>query len=274
MPPRSQLTEDLTRRIIGYLREGRSASWIAVTIDVDRRTLSRWIERGRKQTSGPHHELAMVYDDLRAREAPRSRAEVVDADGNVSEVTLKPAETTGGHKRRAHTYADASLPEGVRGELRPTEELTARLSKLVSAGNFLETAAAVCGVPRKTAFEWLQRGRMGEPHYAEFFQAIDRASAECEARDTLTLQRLTQSNEERVALEAIKHRGKHLSPQRWGDVLPADARKVFETVLMVVEECAPPEVYASILDRLSRLGGRASEVAGSGPVAGHLPMAK
>lgn len=274
MPPRSRLTDDLVQTIARHLRDGHTVGWVAVTLDLNRRTVTRWIERGRKDTSGPHRDLALIYDDLRAREAPRSRAEVVDADGNTSTVMLEPAKKSGGHKRQAHTYQDAELPEDVVGELRPTPELTARLAKLIGAGNFLETAAAVCGVPRKKAFEWLQRGHRGEAEYAEFAQTIDRASADCETQDTLVLQRLTQSDEPRVALEAIKHRGRHLSPQRWGDVLPADARKVFETVLMVVEECAPPEVYAAILDRLSRLGGRASEVAGGGPVAGHLPMAK
>lgn len=63
-----------------------------------------------------------------------------------------------------------------------TPELQARMVELVAGGNYLQTAAAACGVDISTVFKWMKAGeKTGAGKYFEFRHAIKEASANAEA---------------------------------------------------------------------------------------------
>lgn len=93
-----------------------------------------------------------------------------------------------------------------------TPELTAEMTKLIEAGNYLETAAAACGVDRETVRRWMKRGaRQSKGPHAEFCGAIKGAEARAEAR---ALVRIRMAGVKQWQAEAWYLERKF--PQRWG----------------------------------------------------------
>jgi transposase len=71
-----------------------------------------------------------------------------------------------------------------------TEELQAQFAALLLEGNYIETAAAVCGLPKQTIFDWLKRGAHEEIGiYKEFSDSVKSAMAESEANDLRAIMR-------------------------------------------------------------------------------------
>jgi len=65
-----------------------------------------------------------------------------------------------------------------------TQEIQDRIVSAITAGNYLETAAAFAGIHRATLHRWLKRGAettIGQ--YREFRDAVERAQAQAEIRD-------------------------------------------------------------------------------------------
>lgn len=63
---------------------------------------------------------------------------------------------------------------------RPTKlnaKLQAAIVKLIEEGVPADASAVSLGIARRTFFDWLERGRAGEPLYAEFQLAVDEAHA-------------------------------------------------------------------------------------------------
>jgi len=82
---------------------------------------------------------------------------------------------------------------------RPSKFNSERIDKIVNLirlGNFAETAAAAAGISKQTYYNWLARGKAereridetgtkakaSEKHFLEFFDAVEGARAEAEAR--------------------------------------------------------------------------------------------
>lgn len=73
--------------------------------------------------------------------------------------------------------------EGARGngpEL--TRDLMEAICELIEAGNFIQTAAAACGVARSTLHHWRDPEVRPEPLYEEFRKRVDSAQAAAESR--------------------------------------------------------------------------------------------
>lgn len=64
-----------------------------------------------------------------------------------------------------------------------TDELHADLVKWIQAGNYIETAAILCGINKASVYNWLKRGRTARSgKYKLFFDAVRQAQAKSEAR--------------------------------------------------------------------------------------------
>jgi hypothetical protein len=58
------------------------------------------------------------------------------------------------------------------------DELIETIVALIRSGNFPETAATACGVPRSTWYDWLRWGREGKEPYSHLSDAVTRARGE------------------------------------------------------------------------------------------------
>jgi transposase-like protein len=74
------------------------------------------------------------------------------------------------------------MANGERG--RPTiySELKAEaICEAIRQGNYIETAAALVGIDKRTIFNWRSRGEKGEEPFNSFFSRVESAMAEAEA---------------------------------------------------------------------------------------------
>lgn len=79
----------------------------------------------------------------------------------------------------AETTKPKGKPRGRNGG-RPTKltpMLRESICKLIRDGVPADASAVSLGIARRTFFDWLERGRAGEPLYAEFQLAVDEAHA-------------------------------------------------------------------------------------------------
>jgi len=81
--------------------------------------------------------------------------------------------------------------ERVRGVLgRPlalTPELQERIVKQIEAGNYVDTACRVCGISKKTYYEWFKRAKQGEQPFLDFRDAVEMAGARAESNHVTML---------------------------------------------------------------------------------------
>lgn len=96
---------------------------------------------------------------------------------------------------------------------RPTmlnPELQLQIVNYVAAGTPPEIAAQACGVTSTTYYNWMQKGRDGRAKYAEFFEAVQKARAECEARNVLIIERAAEKTWQAAAWFLERS-----APERW-----------------------------------------------------------
>jgi hypothetical protein len=97
---------------------------------------------------------------------------------------------------------------------------------MVSAGNYVETSAAFCGISQVTLREWMKRGEreiqrletdseavpiVSESKYVDFAYSIRKAQAESEARDVVLIGRAAQDQWQAAAWKLERR-----YPDRWG----------------------------------------------------------
>ena len=58
-----------------------------------------------------------------------------------------------------------------------TPEIVEQISSLIREGNLPSVSASLCGISPSTFFNWMKRGREGEPRFLEFSESVERASA-------------------------------------------------------------------------------------------------
>lgn len=85
-----------------------------------------------------------------------------------------------------------------------TDELQEEMARLVETGNYLDTAAACCGINRDTFYEWMRRGAREKAAgrntlYTRFSDRMKMAEAKAEA---LTLTRLRAAGREHWQADA------------------------------------------------------------------------
>jgi transposase len=111
-----------------------------------------------------------------------------------------------------------------------TPERTEKIVALISAGNFAETAALASGISKQTYYNWLARGkaererlnevlngkpRVKEAPYLEFFDSIEKARAEAEARMVVLI---TKAAQEPRTWQAAAWWLERVAPQKYGRI--------------------------------------------------------
>ena len=94
-----------------------------------------------------------------------------------------------------------------------TPEVTAKISRALRLGAFLETAAGYAGLDRDTLKEWIKLGRGPEARqvHREFVEEIDAAMADAEVA---MLQRVSDAEEWQASAWRLERR----YPDRWGRI--------------------------------------------------------
>jgi hypothetical protein len=76
-----------------------------------------------------------------------------------------------------------------------TPAVQKRIAKLVSEGNYPETAARLAGISPSTFYAWILRGRKDKRGpYSEFLESIKKASAVAEAKAVAEIRRAGRKN--------------------------------------------------------------------------------
>jgi transposase len=106
------------------------------------------------------------------------------------------------------------------------EKMKAELVKMISAGNYIETAASFVGISQVTFRDWIRRGEreaqrlhndpearpiISETPFKELSEAIKQAQAESEIRDVMLIGRAASEQ-----WQAAAWRLERRYPDRWG----------------------------------------------------------
>lgn len=94
-----------------------------------------------------------------------------------------------------------------------TPELQDKVCKLVSAGNYIETAAAFVGVSKTSLYDWMKKGNEQKKGiHRNFLNAIEKALAESEIRDNMTISNAANAG----AWQAAAWRQERKNALHWG----------------------------------------------------------
>ena len=101
------------------------------------------------------------------------------------------------------------------------DELQEHIVKTLRAGNYIETAAAYAGVSKQSIYNWMHLGREAlkdekptkeQLVYVNFLDAVERALAESEIRDVMTIAQAAELGDWRAAAWRLERK----CMQRWG----------------------------------------------------------
>lgn len=106
-----------------------------------------------------------------------------------------------------------------------TDELQTRITDVIRAGNYIETAASYAGISKNTIYDWMKRGAKErrriettgkkplkkELPFLQFSDAIEKALAESEIRDVTRIGQASQTD-----WKAAAWRLERKFPQKWG----------------------------------------------------------
>jgi transposase len=253
-------TPDQIEQIATWFREGRSVEWIAVTMDIHRATLSRWISRGRKEEPGSvYRALADAVAD--ARKEARN----------------------GGRPSKAELADDAAKIPLYAGKI--NEQTCKRICSLLRQGRSLDDAATLSGVSGSTARGWIKRGYRDGVGLCHDF-AIEAKLAEAQSKH------LYESRMEQLALQSnnlptAERACSKILERRWIDWAPPmqrEPREAMATLAKAVEdeayeprwqrEFVPSEFIECVSRRIKRYSGRAPAERDEANARPALPMAE
>ncbi len=121
-----------------------------------------------------------------------------------------------------------------------------RIIGLVRAGNYLETAAGVCGIHRTTLFRWLEKGeKQTRGKYHEFCLAVRQAQSECVARNQMMISKAAQTDWKAAAWYLER-----AAPQRYGKQYKAGSRETAEQMLAHLEATLERSKFVDVLRSL------------------------
>lgn len=113
----------------------------------------------------------------------------------------------------------------MRSSLKLTEELTEQISNILRAGNYVDTAAKMAGVPRSTLYRWLTLGDKAsmkldegeeldrnEQLYYNFAAAVDKARAAATVRNVALIQQAAQAGSWQASAWWLER----TDPEKWG----------------------------------------------------------
>jgi hypothetical protein len=92
-----------------------------------------------------------------------------------------------------------------------TERTKDDIVKALKAGNSRRDSALYAGISEQTFYSWMSRGRDGEPLYAEFLEAVEKAEAQSVVRNVAIIQRAAEETWQAAAWWLERKR-----PDDWG----------------------------------------------------------
>ena len=92
-----------------------------------------------------------------------------------------------------------------------TERTKDDIVKALKAGNSRRDSALYAGIAEATFYSWMARGREGEPIYAEFLEAVEKAEAQSVVRNVAIIQRAAEETWQAAAWWLERKR-----PDDWG----------------------------------------------------------
>lgn len=127
-------------------------------------------------------------------------------------------QTVAGERCRAYAVHGSDRCVSHLGRTGPASGLTPALGDqlvtLLSAGNYIGTAAATVGISRRTFDHWMQRGRSEAPQdaaYRELRERVERARAEGEALNVAAIAREARGGNWQAAAWMLERQW----PERW-----------------------------------------------------------
>jgi hypothetical protein len=117
------------------------------------------------------------------------------------------------------------MARSARSSLRLNEALIEQISTVLRAGNYVDTAAKMVGVPRSAIYRWLNEGdkasqkadsgeelNRSERLYLDFMNAVDQARATATVRNVALVQQAAQAGSWQAAAWWLER----TNPQQWG----------------------------------------------------------
>jgi transposase len=130
---------------------------------------------------------------------------------------------------------------------RPTKldpQIASRIVDLVRAGNFMETAAATCGIHRVTLYRWLEKGEaQKEGALRAFYLAVTRAEADSEARDLLIITKAAPGD-----WRASAWRLERRYPRKYGPQVQVTLRQEMENLIGTLRERLSPGTFREVMN--------------------------
>ncbi len=106
---------------------------------------------------------------------------------------------------------------GVGRPTKLTPERMKRLTDLIKAGNYIETACCAVGLGHSTYYMWKERGDKERLEgkktiYTEFLDTVQRAESEAEALSITTITKAEQEGDWKAAAWKLERK----NPDKWG----------------------------------------------------------
>lgn len=140
---------------------------------------------------------------------------------------------------------------------RLTDDVYNTIVEYVSAGNYLETAAAAAGVDIRTVRRWIRDGADPESEYAVFRREVLRSEAEAEHKLVSFLQDCAAAGDPRPAQWWLERR----HPAKWSLRIQHVVGEQFEAVISRIEQLEERigrEAVDLVLDALAGGDGEAA----------------
>jgi transposase len=131
-----------------------------------------------------------------------------------------------------------------------TRELIMRASKLLRAGNYVETVAELLGIGKTTFYRWLEEAEERGGLFREFRDAVARAAAEAERNALAVIVRPKTPENAKWFLE-------RRFPDRWGrrvrveekEMHPSDYPPPIVNIRIAGEKFVPPTTAGETADQ-------------------------
>lgn len=139
----------------------------------------------------------------------------------------------------------------------PAVGLDACRGKLVAylrVGNYIETSCALVGLPRRTFYRWVDRGKRqpGVEPFGSFARDVEAALAQSEANDNTVIGKAAVEGDWKAAAWRLERK----QWRRWGpkSQVQISIEGEWERMLNVVERVCCANCRVAVLDELGREG--------------------
>lgn len=93
-----------------------------------------------------------------------------------------------------------------------TKERTKKISDAVRAGAYPAVAAQMSGIGERTFYDWMRKGRNGDPEYANFYDSVKDAESEAEIANVALIRQAAMAGTWTAAAWWLERK----FPDRWG----------------------------------------------------------